>query len=380
MSRPEKAVEPSMEEILASIRKIISEEPIGTRPGPSDGEAPKDALGRYEPGADPALSSSPFSHDPYKLQESDAVGIDDVVKLAQGTTSDSTAGDKGRSFAKPASAEPRVSPQASNGVATGNATPTHAGLSEGAKPVLPASQRDHNGAGSASEIAGAAPRQSDDAAKAPRPSMDADAALSDARAKIERHLGTPKTDNIDRAPLPGLKSIRDAEFRGAKPRTEPDTTGKAGADGLMARVAAASARPETVPTNETAEPAKAETSVASNGAIKASADVKGPAQKPAESPAPAKPDVSKARVPDAAASPANTAKGQGVASAVGQAAANGTTAPAGERARAFEDAVAEMLRPMLRDWLDANLPRLVQQALREEMGKSSLPGKDNTGS
>ena len=54
MSRPDKAVEPSMEEILASIRKIISEEPIGSRPGPSDGQAPKDSLGRYEPGADPA--------------------------------------------------------------------------------------------------------------------------------------------------------------------------------------------------------------------------------------------------------------------------------------------------------------------------------------
>ena len=273
-----------------------------------------------------------------------------------------------------------MSPQASNGAATGNATPTHVGMSEGAKPALPASQRDHNGAGGGSEIARAAPRQSDDAAKVPRPSADADAALSDARAKIERHLGTPKTDNIDRAPLPGLKSIRDAEFRGAKPRTEPDTAGKPGADGLMARVAAASARPEAVPTNETAEPAKAGPSVASSGATKAAADVKGPAQKPAEGAAPAKPEVSKARVPDAAASPANAAKGQGVASAVGQAAANTATAPAGERARVFEDAVAEMLRPMLRDWLDANLPRLVQQALREEMSKSSLPGKDNTGS
>jgi cell pole-organizing protein PopZ len=84
-------------------------------------------------------------------------------------------------------------------------------------------------------------------------------------------------------------------------------------------------------------------------------------------------------VPGAAANPANGAKGQGVASDGVQAAAISTTVPPAERARAFEDAVAEMLRPMLRDWLDANLPRLVQQALREEMSKSSLPGKDNTG-
>jgi cell pole-organizing protein PopZ len=368
-----------MEEILASIRKIISEEPIGTRPGPSDGQAPKDVLGRYEPGADPALTRSPISPDPYKLQESDAVGIDDVLKLAQGTAPTSMAVDKDWRLAKPASAEPRVSPLAFNGAAAGNATATHAGMSEGAKPVPPASKRDHNGVGGGSEVAGAAPGQSDEAAKAPRPGADADAALSDARAKIERHLGIPKTDNIDRAPLPGLKSIRDAEFRGAKPRTEPDTVGKPSADGLMARVAAASARPETVPTNGTAEPAKAGTSVGSNGATEAPADVQEPSQKPVESSAPAKPDVSKARVPGAAASPANGAKGQGVASDGVQAAAISTTVPPAERARAFEDAVAEMLRPMLRDWLDANLPRLVQQALREEMSKSSLPGKDNTG-
>jgi cell pole-organizing protein PopZ len=41
--------------------------------------------------------------------------------------------------------------------------------------------------------------------------------------------------------------------------------------------------------------------------------------------------------------------------------------------------VAELLRPMLREWLDANLPRIVQQVLREELGKSPLPGKDGSG-
>jgi cell pole-organizing protein PopZ len=39
MSRVEKAAEPSMEEILASIRKIISEEPAGTRPTPPQANA-----------------------------------------------------------------------------------------------------------------------------------------------------------------------------------------------------------------------------------------------------------------------------------------------------------------------------------------------------
>ncbi len=41
------------------------------------------------------------------------------------------------------------------------------------------------------------------------------------------------------------------------------------------------------------------------------------------------------------------------------------SAPGGSRT--FEDAVAEMLRPMLRQWLDANMPKLVERALASEM-------------
>ncbi len=35
--------------------------------------------------------------------------------------------------------------------------------------------------------------------------------------------------------------------------------------------------------------------------------------------------------------------------------------------RTFEDAVAEMLRPMLRQWLDSNMPKLVEKALASEI-------------
>ena len=34
----------------------------------------------------------------------------------------------------------------------------------------------------------------------------------------------------------------------------------------------------------------------------------------------------------------------------------------------FEDTIAGMLRPLLREWLDANLPRMVEKALRDELG------------
>jgi uncharacterized protein len=36
----------------------------------------------------------------------------------------------------------------------------------------------------------------------------------------------------------------------------------------------------------------------------------------------------------------------------------------------FEDAISAMLRPMLRDWLDDNMPRMVEKALKEEIAGS----------
>jgi cell pole-organizing protein PopZ len=34
--------------------------------------------------------------------------------------------------------------------------------------------------------------------------------------------------------------------------------------------------------------------------------------------------------------------------------------------RTLEDTVVDLLRPMVRDWLDDNMPRLVEKALRIE--------------
>jgi cell pole-organizing protein PopZ len=39
--------------------------------------------------------------------------------------------------------------------------------------------------------------------------------------------------------------------------------------------------------------------------------------------------------------------------------------------RTLEDTVAELLRPMLRQWLDANMPRIVEKALRVELAESA---------
>jgi cell pole-organizing protein PopZ len=39
--------------------------------------------------------------------------------------------------------------------------------------------------------------------------------------------------------------------------------------------------------------------------------------------------------------------------------------------RTMEDIVKELLRPMLKEWLDANLPSLVEQIVREEVERLS---------
>jgi cell pole-organizing protein PopZ len=59
--------------------------------------------------------------------------------------------------------------------------------------------------------------------------------------------------------------------------------------------------------------------------------------------------------------------------------ANGTLEPVRQPVRTLEDAVAEMLRPMLQQWVTDNMPRIIEKALRVEMAKSMKPGSKPTG-
>jgi len=43
--------------------------------------------------------------------------------------------------------------------------------------------------------------------------------------------------------------------------------------------------------------------------------------------------------------------------------------------KTLEDSVKDMLRPMLRQWLDENMPRMVTAALKDELGDSSARGQ-----
>ena len=357
MSMTNKPVEPSMEEILASIRKIIAEEPIGTRPDPVN-QAPK-ASARTETAQ--KLGPAP-----------EALAIDDVLDMAGGAGL-STGGverngavskgtDGGWSLGKPAGAAAAsgaaarqashaMKPLAANGVAGNLESARSPARGEEIKPAAP-DRSDTFGAtipGRAAETDASGDRSA---------AVRQDVALSEARQKVERHLGTLPDVAERPAPL-GLRSIREP--------VRPDTT-KSAAGGLVARVAATQAPAEPVAVDTQA--ALGDKGRAVSGSVGAAATVANPPAKQAVSTPAAKTEHVEARGAEArtaavAATPAAAA-----------AKAEAAKAAAGNPKPSLEEAVAEMLRPMLSTWLDTNLPRIVQDVVREQMAKAPLPGTD----
>ena len=47
----------------------------------------------------------------------------------------------------------------------------------------------------------------------------------------------------------------------------------------------------------------------------------------------------------------------------------------GAGVQTLEDTVARLLRPMLRQWLDDNMPRIVEKAFKEELAAQEAPLK-----
>ncbi len=46
------------------------------------------------------------------------------------------------------------------------------------------------------------------------------------------------------------------------------------------------------------------------------------------------------------------------------------------RSMTLEDSVKDMLRPMLRQWLDENMPRMVTAALKDELDPNAFRQQD----
>jgi cell pole-organizing protein PopZ len=62
-------------------------------------------------------------------------------------------------------------------------------------------------------------------------------------------------------------------------------------------------------------------------------------------------------------------------SAVASAFSSLTNTILGQNARTIDDLVQEMLRPMLKSWLDDNLPTIVERLVRAEIERVSRGGR-----
>ena len=396
MPNVEKAVEPSMEDILASIRKIIAEEPLGSRtaalasptiPLPSATPLPSPmafapALGAQRPLAPmppmnaPAVAAPPVSAPPasaptvsprpvearaHKFEDdlSDLLETEpaaDPTRLAPPLAQEvaakptwkfartpSGAGDGSYQAPAHVPAAPKHAPDAGLPVPSAPAAEQPAPVAAQASPV-PAATPAGTAPSSALKDLGAvipgllgAPRRSSGPAAAP--AFDASAL----------HLPTPAAPLV--ASAPAVKPMPDApppKASAAKPSPAEATLAKAfEAATPLAPVSA------ILPPAQSTTPEKPREAARPAAAAEARAALDGIPGLLANGAAPQ-------------ARPISLAPTQSRPTAAATAAVAAIVAPGAPAAtRTLEDAVAEMLRPMLRDWLDANMPRIVGKAIKD---------------
>ena len=394
MSRPEKAPEPSMEEILASIRKIIAEEPVGSRAGPAPApvaDAPRPAAssvgvpqarGRGEPGSLPFPARDAASRDsgdgemPYSVEDALADLIEDAPSRSSGRP-------------EAPNQEPALAPRPTAAAgddtqrpgwlfARPNTVPAPSSLAGAANPGLPKA---------------GAPFGPLDGLRSARP--EAMMRSPSEGSPIKPLTESPLTGSRPAAPLSGdLGASKPANpIPAAKVSPLPDIgmpAPVARADAPQSSAPAATA-PAPVPAakNPPAEPVSAAPPVAEALAAAAQREpanelspldalAKGLAANKAAAPTPAIPAPSPVvSAPMAARAPAvapDIAAPVAAAPALAEPAAVTTPEPAVTSAlgsRSLEDTVAELLRPMLREWLNTNMPRIVEKALRVELAANA---------
>lgn len=160
-----------------------------------------------------------------------------------------------------------------------------------------------------------------------------------------------------------------APVRGAVPMQSSPQGGEAKQPVLPAAESAAPVRGAVSPARE---PARTVGEIAAT--MPAAAPTPAPAVEP--KPAPAAGPAPAAPVAAPANEPAVPSAG-GLVSALAGASSPMTIIappPTPAQVRTLEDTVAELLRPMLREWLDAHMPRIVEKALRIEVAETFKAG------
>jgi cell pole-organizing protein PopZ len=396
MTKPQFASEPSMEDILASIRKMISDDRSGPRPLPDqmtrtpfpDATAPAETSGRWEnradtasnPAARPGSSHGSLSEaikaaaQPRTLEER----ISDLLEKGVAAPAEPLAslGSRTRPAATPEPAAPSR---------TAALAQPSAGSSAGA--ALPfgtrASAPDRTQPSSVVSPAAVAPAKA--VPSAPEPKADAQRVI----AMPSRYPAAPAAGSSGSAPngaaLNGQVHGVAGSF-GSRGSTQPVRPMPAAED--VARTKEQDhqsvARADT-PGAHISEPAPAEV-------------VKAALSEAAPAPAPAGPseDLVDAMIELVRREPSSLSvftsgaafiggvseKGVGVEKSVAAHKKGQSTIPAPQASQAddgvpeLDGAAAELLRPMLRQWLAENMPRIVEAALRSEITSGGKgPGK-----
>lgn len=475
-SRVEKASEPSMEEILASIRKIISEEPAGSKPAaappiqaapipsaPAGGQ-PKSADPKPSNSTAPAAGASPTqavptaaTAAPAKQQpvtpstpepRSPVDPLDEILDLAEEVPTrppQARAGNPDGAGDRQPNRVPAwlaARPGADNSPAASAQQPSQPAsarsffppLSRDAASPSPASRQPP-----ASDLGAVVPGRNPSPLSSSGPSLPSphahrpmDARLLDAKPDAGRTAGANGELNRGAA---AIESLRPADasapqqpaprspdaggLNGHRPAPRPDAQTEATADEQRARVPASPERARVEAPVVARQPSPAAPGAAlnpghglngqslnghtPNGHLQASAGADAtPGASPRsghadplatalataasasaarlQSPSPA-PSASPASAP----APAVAADGRNaetaaaisiLAAPVAVPAKASPASPEPEAPRSMEDTVAELLRPMLRQWLDNNMPRIVERALRVELAASAKPKVD----
>lgn len=362
MGRPEETTEPSMDEILASIRKIISEDP-------SDPRRPQEAMPARPLATPQGAGAIPFgTPEPARHQPS-------------------------------AAAPNHHTPQRPARAVAGEAEDDLSDILEGPPrtPVLPAA---NSGPASPAELNRPSWRFSRDAASSSPPPVEARAdsrgggrpigPLSDSIELLRNSRRAPAA-NADAAPPveEPRRGSSDTDFR--KPESDRPIAARAGRNGLetprdlksdsdkvhaaaVAELPLASgpitqpAARSAMPTSPFVEAAAAAVAALPVDSAPLEAEQAAAAARSALGVLAA--GLAEASMPTSSAPAASMiASHDGPKGGLIKAAEN-VTPPASngaQPARTLEDAVADMLRPMLREWLDTNMPRIVEKAISVEM-------------
>jgi len=390
MNKPQFASEPSMEDILASIRKMISDDRSGPRPLPDQmtrtpfpEATPAETSGRWENRAEAAST-------PAARPGSSHGSLSEAIKAA----------------AQPRTLEERISDLLEKGVAApaeplaslGSrarpaATPEPAAPSRTAAPAEPSTG---SSAGAALPFGTRAPapdRTQPSSVASPAAVAPAKAAPSAPEPKADTQRVIAMPSRYPAAPAASPSGSNGAALNG-------QVHGAAGSFG--SRGSTQPARPTPAAAEDVARPKEQDhQSVARDGAhisepapaevVKAALSEAAPAAAPAPSEALVdamiemvirEPSSMSVFTSGAAFIGGVSEKGVGVEKSVAAHKKGQSTVPAPQASQAddsvpeLDGAAAELLRPMLRQWLAENMPRIVEAALRSEITSGGKgPGK-----